>query len=145
MLQVPLALLFGVERSLDQVLHALVLGLVGLLSLLLEVVVLILPLLFDLLLQLVIGEGSFALLDPPDVQYVLLLDLLELLDHLGVVEVDAVLHCHVLHLLSWFGEVQVHHVAEVLSGVDGLFQFLLHEFRLLDAASFFEEAVAFLC
>jgi hypothetical protein len=62
-----------------------------------------------LLLKLLKAWGLFSLFHQMDVLQVLLLNALELSNHLGVVAIDVVLTGHLLHFLGRLCEIEIHH------------------------------------
>ena len=113
--------LSGLESVLDQGAHALVLLLLCLNELATSLLLLKVPPVLQLSFHLIVGERFLALLHATDVLEVLLLDPLELLDNSRVSQVYVVLNGHVAQLLCRPGEIQIHHVKQMLLSEEGLF------------------------
>ncbi len=137
-------LLLRFECIFNQVLDTLVLLALDLFILPLGLFALLVPHVLQLRLHLLIGEGLLALLHPPDVLEVLLLDPPKLLNDLRVTQVYVVFTRHLNQLSSRLPKVKVHDVIEVLLGENGLFEFLLDYLGLLAPPSLLEQTVALL-
>lgn len=145
-----LVLTYQVMRSLSglkSVLHkgadALILLLLSLKELAAGILLLFVPPLLQLSFHFIIGERFLALLHASDVLKVLFLDPLELLDNRGIPQVNIVFDCHVAKFLCRPGEIQIHHVVQMLLSEEGLFKLLLDHLCLLASPCFLKEAVGF--